>query len=163
MFWFSAIFLSVRCPVRCLNRTKRWLAALKPFGKQIISTATVLVLLEHEEEVWVPLQEVGVELLGGLDGLAHSTRQHQLLDLCNMFTNRSFLCHVYSVTVPFVLAPKWHFITIISFYFHRLGTFLPANVKMSERNRLQSSSVVLKLQVPGELQYSTFWKSNFFK
>lgn len=31
------------------------------------------VLLEHEEKVWVPLQEVGVELLGGLDGLAHST------------------------------------------------------------------------------------------
>lgn len=42
----------------------------------------------------------------------------------------------------------------ISFYFHGLGTFLPANVKMSERNRLHSSSVVLKLQEPGELQYS---------
>lgn len=27
--------------------------------------------LEHEEQVWVPLQEAGVELLGGLDGLAH--------------------------------------------------------------------------------------------
>lgn len=32
-----------------------------------------LLLLEHEEKVWVPLQEVGVKLLGGLDGLAHST------------------------------------------------------------------------------------------
>lgn len=51
----------------------RFVASLNP---------TVLVLLEHEEEVWVPLQEVGVELLGGLDGLAHSPRQHQLLDLC---------------------------------------------------------------------------------
>lgn len=46
------------------------------------SEALALVLLEHEEKVWVPLQEVGVQLLGGLDGLAHSTRQHQLLDLC---------------------------------------------------------------------------------
>lgn len=40
-----------------------------------------MFLLEHEEKVWVPLQEVGVQLLGGLNGFTHSTRQHQLLDL----------------------------------------------------------------------------------
>lgn len=40
------------------------------------------VLLQHEEQVGVPLQQGGVELLGGLDGLAHPPRQHQLLDLC---------------------------------------------------------------------------------
>lgn len=57
---------------------------------------TGLFLLEHEEEVGVPLQEAGVELLGGLDGLAHSTWQHQLLDLCSStehrFTTRAACC-----------------------------------------------------------------------
>lgn len=48
----------------------------------------VWVSLEHEEQVRVPLQEVGVELLGGLDGLAHSARQHQLLDLCRQHVHK---------------------------------------------------------------------------
>lgn len=55
------------------------------------------VLLEHEEKVWVPLQEVGVELLGGLDGLAHSTWQHQLLDLCKPTVNKQKTLRQFSV------------------------------------------------------------------
>lgn len=57
---------------------------IKPRSQRLLVHASHnwTVLLEHEEQVWVSLQEVGVQLLGGLDGLTHPPRQHQLLDLC---------------------------------------------------------------------------------
>lgn len=55
---------------------------IKPRSQRLLVQHNWTVLLEHEEQVWVSLQEVGVQLLGGLDGLTHPTRQHQLLDLC---------------------------------------------------------------------------------